>query len=213
MRRKITSTHPMIKVGITGGIGSGKTTVCKLFEELGIPVYYADNRAKYLMQHELHLIDELKKHFGPDIYENGQLNRAALAAKVFNNAAQLKLLNSLVHPAVFHDTEVWLQQQQDLHLPYVLKEAALLVESGAYKKLDKLIVVTAPHELRVQRVMQRDQVSEAEVMARISNQLPQHEKVKLAHFVIENNGPLHELKEKVLKIHEQLLAVAAGTNA
>ena len=198
----------MLKVGITGGIGSGKTTACKFFEELGVPVYYADERAKYLMQRELHLIDEIKRNFGSEVYKDGQLNRPLLAAKVFNNKQQLQLLNSLVHPAVFRDTERWVKEQSAKKVSYVLQEAALLVETGSYKKLDKLIVVTAPLHTRTERVSQRDQTSVAEVTARVHNQLPEEEKVKLADYVIKNDKDLDSLKKQVLKIHEQLLQEA-----
>jgi dephospho-CoA kinase len=195
----------VIKVGITGGIGSGKTTVCKLFEELGAPVYYADDRAKYLMQHEHHLIDEIKRNFGEDVYENCRLNRKLLAERVFNDKAKLALLNSLVHPAVFRDTERWVEDQKERKVPYVLKEAALLVETGSYKVLDKLIVVTAPMDLRMQRVSHRDQVDTEEVIARIKNQLPDEEKIKLADFVITNDKDLENLRTQVLAIHHQLI--------
>src|ERR1700751_3135766 len=113
MKRRPPSNHCMLKVGITGGIGSGKSTVCRIFEELGIPVYDADSRAKYLMQHEHYLIDLLKKKFGEEIYEEGKLNRKLLAEKVFNNKPQLELLNSLVHPAVFRDNERWNEAQKE----------------------------------------------------------------------------------------------------
>jgi len=195
----------MLKAGITGGIGSGKTTVCKMFEKLGIPVYYADDQAKYLMQHEHFLIDQLKKNFGEDVYVNGKLDRKLLAGKVFNDPARLALLNSLVHPAVFRDTERWMEEQKEKKVPYVLKEAALLVETGSYKALDKLIVVTAPLDTRVQRVSERDKTNEEEIMARVKNQLPEEEKVKLADFVITNTGSLEELEQQVLKIHEQMI--------
>ena len=195
----------MLKAGITGGIGSGKTTVCKMFEKLGMPVYYADDQAKYLMQHEHFLIDQLKKNFGEDVYVNGKLDRKLLAGKVFNDPARLALLNSLVHPAVFRDTERWMEEQKEKKVPYVLKEAALLVETGSYKALDKLIVVTAPLDTRVQRVSERDKTNEEEIMARVKNQLPEEEKVKLADFVITNTGSLEELEQQVLKIHEQMI--------
>jgi dephospho-CoA kinase len=205
MKRKAQFQHPMIKAGITGGIGSGKTTVCKMFEKLGIPVYYADDRAKYLMQHEHFLIDLIKKNFGEDVYVNGTLDRKLLASKVFNDPAKLALLNSLVHPAVFRDTERWMEEQREKKVPYVLKEAALLVETGSYQALDKLIVVTAPLNIRIERVTERDKTGEEEVVARINNQLPEEEKVKLASYVISNNGSLDELEQQVLKIHQKMI--------
>jgi len=204
MKRKAPSNHQMLKVGITGGIGSGKTTVCKMFEKLGIPVYYADDRAKYLMQHEHFLIDQIKKNFGDDVYVNGTLDRKVLASKVFNDKAKLDLLNSLVHPAVFRDTERWIEEQKEKKVPYVLKEAALLVETGSYKALDKLIVVTAPINMRIQRVTERDNTDTEEVLARVRNQLPEEEKVKLASFIISNNNGLNELEQQVLKIHHEM---------
>jgi len=199
----------MIKVGITGGIGSGKTTVCRMFEELGVPVYYADDRAKYLMQHEHFLIDSIKKHFGVEVYANGRLNRALLAGKVFNQPEKLKLLNSLVHPAVFKDTEEWLQKLPK-STPYCLKEAALLVETGSYKNLDALIVVTAPEQMRMERVVQRDGVQPADVSARMQHQLPEAEKIKRADYIIENNGTLTDLQNRVQAIHTALLAKSAA---
>jgi dephospho-CoA kinase len=208
MKQKKYDKSTMLKVGITGGIGSGKTTVCKLFEALGVAVYYADDRAKFLMQHEHFLIDQLKQNFGEDIYDHGQLNRAMLAQKVFGNKEQLALLNSLVHPVVFRDTERWYQEQLTAKPPYVLKEAALLVETGAYKLLDQLIVVSAPLEVRLQRVVARDKVAAAEVTQRMNNQLAEEEKLKLADFVIENNSDLEALKIQVEKIHQALIEQA-----
>ena len=128
-----------------------------------------------------------------------------MAERVFNDKAKLALLNSLVQPAVFRDTERWVEEQKAKKVAYGLKEAALLVETGSYKALDKLIVVTAPLANRISRVTERDQTNEAEIKARISNQLPESEKVKLADFVVKNNSDLLALKEQVLKIHEQLL--------
>lgn len=210
MKRRKPSAHQVIKVGITGGIGSGKTTVCKMFEDLGVPVYYADDRAKYLMQHEHHLIDQIKKHFGEDVYESCRLNRKLLAERVFNDAQKLALLNSLVHPAVFRDTERWVEDQREKKVPYILKEAALLVETGSYKALDKLIVVTAPLEVRLQRVAERDNARDEEIKARMKNQLPEEDKVALANFVIANDNGLESLRAQVLAIHEQLVVLDAA---
>ncbi len=196
----------MLRVGITGGIGSGKTTVCHIFEVLGVPVYYADDRAKHLMQHNDSLVSALKEAFGEEIYKEGILDRPLLASKVFNDKDRLAKLNSLVHPAVAHDALKW--QQANLHAPYTLKEAALLFEAGSYKALDKTIVVTAPLEIRVKRVMARDNATEEQVLARIANQWPEEEKVKLADFVITNDG-MAALIPQVLHVHRQLLDLLA----
>lgn len=197
----------MLKVGITGGIGSGKTTACQMFEELGIPVYYADERAKYLMQHEHFLIEQLKKNFGDEVYENGKLNRTYLAQKVFGDETKLALLNSIVHPAVFRDTERWLDEQSYKNVPYTLKEAALLVESGSYRALDKLVVVTASTLVRIKRVATRDNTTEEAVMERIKHQMPDEEKIKLADYVIDNNCTTDDLKKQVMEIHHQLVGL------
>jgi dephospho-CoA kinase len=197
--------HSVLKIGITGGIGSGKTTACKMFEELGIPVYYADDRGKYLMQYDPHLLDEIKRKFGQEVYEGGRLNRKLLAEKVFNDEQQLERLNALVHPAVFHDMENWITEKEKKGVPYVLKEAALLVETGSYKGLDKLIVVTAPLSIRIDRVKQRDAVEEEEIMKRVRHQIPEEEKVKLANYVIDNGGDIAHLQKQVTNIHQQLL--------
>jgi dephospho-CoA kinase len=198
----------MLKIGITGGIGSGKSAACKIFEGLGVPVYYADDRAKYLMQHEHFLIDQIKKNFGESVYENGRLNRGLLSELVFHDKAKLNLLNSLVHPAVFRDTERWTEEQREKNVAYTLKEAALLIETGSYKALDHLIVVTAPLDVRVSRITQRDKTSAEEVMARVRNQLPEEEKLQYASYIIHNDSDETHLEEQVKKIHEQILQVA-----
>jgi dephospho-CoA kinase len=195
----------MLKIGITGGIGSGKSAACKVFEQLGVPVYYADERAKYLMQHEHFLIDQIKKNFGGEVYENGRLNRVLLAEKVFNDKAKLGLLNSLVHPAVFRDTERWTEEQREKKVPYVLKEAALLIESGSYKALDKLIVVTAALDVRVNRIILRDKTNAEEVMTRVRNQLAEEEKLQYATYIIHNDSDEQHLEAQVKNIHVQIL--------
>lgn len=192
----------MLKVGITGGIGSGKTLVCGIFKTLGIPVYAADDRAKALMQTDPELIAAIKARFGDETYNNGVLNRAYLSQVVFNNAEAIKDLNALVHPAVGKDAEAW--QAQQTGAPYTLREAALLFESGSYKRLDKIIVVMAPQEVRIERVMKRDSVSREQVLARINNQWPQEEKVALADYVINNDGK-QSLITQVMDLHQTLL--------
>jgi dephospho-CoA kinase len=192
----------MQHLGITGGIGSGKTTVCKIFETLGIPVYYADDRAKYLMSHDPKLITGIIELFGSEAFLEPQvLNRAHIAQVAFNDKEKLSQLNALVHPAVAQDGLNWQAAQQNV--PYTLKEAALLFESGSYRSLDKIIVVAAPLELRIQRVMARDGAKREEVEARISKQMPEAEKVSLADFVVNNDG-VHALIPQVMTIHTKI---------
>ncbi|MBP6517092.1 MAG: dephospho-CoA kinase [Chitinophagales bacterium] len=195
----------MIKVGITGGIGSGKTTVCEIFERLGVPVYYADKQAKYLMETDKKLREAIRQLFGDEAFDSeNNLNRAFIAGIVFKDEEKLLALNALVHPAVKADYDSWNSILERKEYPYSLKEAALLVESGSYKDLDKLIVVSAPLEDRIKRVMARDNVSEEQVKARIDAQLPDAEKVKLADYVIANNL-IMELVPQVSKVHLDLL--------
>ncbi len=191
----------MLKIGLTGGIGSGKTTVAKVFETLDIPVYYADNAAKRLMNTD----DELKagviSHFGEAAYVNGELDRKYLAGIVFNNKEKLDLLNSLTHPVTIRDAEDWMNRQTAL---YAIKEAALLFESGAAEKLDYIIGVYAPQHIRIKRVMQRDDLSTDEVLKRISRQIDEEMKMKLCNFVITNNDQELVLPQ-VMKLHEQFI--------
>lgn len=188
----------MLTVGITGGIGSGKTTVCKIFKTLQVPIYYADERAKWLLNNDEKIINSVKNLLGIEAYINGQLNRTYIADKVFNNKELLDSYNEIVHPAVAYDTLEWMQQY--VYSKYVIKEAALLVETGLYLTLDKLIVVIAPTELRIERVMQRDHTTRDAVEARINNQLSEEEKIKVADFVVINDGSI-SLIDQVLKIH------------
>ena len=192
----------MTKVGVTGGIGSGKTYVCRIFETFGIPIYYADDRARQLMEEDAVLVEQLKQHFGEEIYSNGVLERALLAAKVFNNKEALAVLNSLVHPAVFRDTVRWAEEHTNA--PYTIKEAALLYETGSYKQLDKIIVVTASLEERISRVILRDNTTREQIIARIANQMDEQEKIKLADYVIYNDAS-HSVEDQVKAIHQILL--------
>ncbi|BDS09661.1 dephospho-CoA kinase [Aureispira anguillae] len=202
----------MLKVGITGGIGSGKSTVCRLFEKFGVPVYYADDRAKWLMNYQEDLKTKIQKEFGVGVYdEDGRLNREYLAGIVFNNKAKLETLNAIVHPAVFDDGKNWQEEQEALGVNYSLKEAALLFETGSYASLDKIIVVTAPEDMRIKRVMERDNTTEEAVRARMSKQMPQEEKVKKANYVIDNTA-WESLRAQVSKIHEDLLYYAKRPN-
>jgi dephospho-CoA kinase len=195
----------MLKIGITGGIGSGKTTVAKVFEILGIPVFYADQAAKLLMHTDELLIDAIKEAFGDETYSNGELNRSYLAAIVFNDEQKLLALNELVHPAVFKSFGNWVAAQQDV--PYVLKEAALLFESGSYKLCDKSILVVSPQQLKIQRVMERDMITEEHVLARMGNQFTEDQAKLLADFIIINDET-QLLIPQVLHLHEEFLSLA-----
>ena len=189
--------------GITGGIGSGKTTVCRIFEALGIPVYYADDEAKRLMTEDAPLRARLVEAFGEATYlPDGALNRTYLAELVFNDAAQLERLNGLVHPAVGRHSAAWQRAQRDV--PYTLKEAALLFESGSERMLDGVITVFAPEALRIARVTQRDRTTPAEVRARMAKQLSEAEKLRRADFIIHNDGE-QALIPQVLAIHRQIV--------
>ncbi len=193
-----------LQIGITGGIGSGKSLVCKIFASLGVPIYDADSRAKSIMTTDGILVQQIKKEFGSlSYYEDGRLNREYLSSAVFNDAHKLKRLNELVHPRVGADSERWVEE--NVTHPYLLREAALLFESGSFKKCDKIIVVTAPEALRVKRVLHRDkQRTEQEVIAIIHNQMTEEEKVKRADFVIHNDET-ELVVLQVLKLHEQFI--------
>ena len=192
----------MKKIGITGGIGSGKTTICKVFESLNVPVYYADDEAKniYLKNSELKL--QIIDVFGKDIYHgNGQINRQKLSDIVFNDKDKLEILNRLVHPVVARDFKEWCEI--NANSSYIIKEAALLIETGSYKELDYLIYVSAPLEERIDRVVYRDNNSREEVLARIKNQMPESDKIRHADLILENdNNQL--LVPKILALHEEL---------
>ncbi len=199
----------MLKIGITGNIGSGKTTVSQLFEILGIPVFYSDTEAKKVMVTDVQLISAIKGHFGEEAYfADGSLNRKLIAGVVFNNDAELQKLNSLVHPAVFRAFEQWVLQYPDA--PYVLKEAAVLFESGSYKDCDYTIIVTAPTDMRIARVMKRDNITEIEAQSREVKQMPQEEKQQLASYTITNDNSLLVIPQ-VLTIHQELIAKTAPT--
>src|SRR5436305_14133527 len=158
----------MLRIGLTGGIGSGKTIVAKLFELLNIPVYYADEASKRLYHSDKDLMSDIKKHFGEDVYTNDQLNRQHLAEIVFNNPEKLELLNALVHPPTIKDAEQWMSRQTT---PYVVKEAALLFESGSDASMDYVIGERSPVDVRIKRTMDRDGFSREEVMKRMDRQI------------------------------------------
>lgn len=174
----------MLKIGLTGGIGSGKSTVAKIFEVLGIPVYYADDAAKVLMNTNIKVKEAIIKNFGEASYKKNQLDRSYIASLVFNDKEKLEILNSITHPATIQDANNWISKQK---APYILKEAALIFESGSNEFLDFVIGVHAPLPLRLQRVMQRDGISEEEVIKRMKQQMNEDEKMSKCRFVINNN--------------------------
>lgn len=201
-----TAPRTCLRVGITGGIGSGKTTVSRIFETIGVPVYYADDQAKWLITNDNSLKSAIIDLLGAGAYTaEGVYDRAYVANIVFGDAEKLKALNALVHPAVELHSRQWHETQCRSGVSYTLKEAALLIESGSQRHLDRLIVVTAPEHLRIRRVMERDGATEAQVRARMAHQLPESEKLALADFVVRNDGE-HPLIRQVWQIHRLLTA-------
>lgn len=183
-------------IGLTGGIGSGKTTIANYFAEKGVPVYIADDAGKKVMQSES-IIEQIKTTFGDIIFENEVLNRAKLAEIVFNNADKLAALNAIVHPAVKRDFELWLLDNKKYQ--YIVYEAAILFESGRYKDCDVVITVTAPEEVRIERVLKRDNTTREQVLSRMKMQWNDEKRISLSNFVI-NNSNLKIAKEEVVKI-------------
>lgn len=194
----------MLRIGITGGLGSGKSTVCHIFRFLGVPVYEADQAARRLMQEDEALQHSIRETFGSESYVNGVPNRPYLARVVFGNAAKLQELNQLVHPAVFRDFELWCAAQQ---APYAMKEAAIIFESGSQRQLHSVVAVLAPTELRVQRAMQRDGADRADIERRMAHQLPQEILTQKSQHLIFNDGS-HPLIPQVLELHQRFLALA-----
>ena len=195
----------MQKIGITGSIGSGKSIVCKIFEQLGVPIYNADERAKILMISNAEMITKVKLLFGHESYsETGDLNRKHISNIAFNNKDLLTQLNQTVHPIVFKDFENWILEKEQLNIKYIIKEAALMFETDSYKKLDKFIVVTAPMELRISRTMQRDSILKEQVLSRMNNQLSQEEKLAKADYEIINDEQI-SLIEQVFTLHQKFL--------
>ncbi len=183
-------------IGLTGGIGSGKTTIAGFFAGMGIPVYIADDEAKKVMQSN-EIIEAIKATFGTEVFEDNTLNRAKLADIVFNNADKLALLNAIVHPAVKKDFENWLLKHKKE--PYIIYEAAILFESGRYKECDIIITVTAPQETRIERVMNRDKTTREHVLKRMDMQWNDEQRLANSNYVIHNLN-LKSAKQEVVKI-------------
>ena len=191
----------MIKLGVTGGIGSGKTSVCKVFSVLGIPVFSADEEAKKIMEVDTGIILRLNAIAGKNLYTEGTLNRAELAKLIFNNRFMLEKINSLVHPVVFSRFNEWVKKQE---APYVIMEAAILFESGGREKVDRVVTVTAPVEERIARVIRRSNITKEEVMERIKNQMNDNNKIKQSDYVIDNSEN-EMIIPAILNIHSDIL--------
>ncbi len=192
---------PRFKLGITGGIGSGKTSVCRVFEVLGIPVFSADSEAREIMENDNDIIAGINYITGKDLYKNGSLNRAELASIIFNDTTILKKVNSLVHPAVFDRFAKWTLIQST---PYVIMEAAILFESGASVVVDKIATVVAPVEQRMKRVVLRNKLSQEQVMERMRNQIGDEERIRQSDFIISNSEN-DMIIPSILKIHNEIL--------
>lgn len=194
----------MLRIGLTGGIGSGKSTIAKVFEVLGVPVYYADAAAKRLMNENADVREKILALFGREAYTGDRLNRPYIASIVFKDREKLEQLNAVVHPATLYDSKHWMSRQNK---PYVIKEAALIFESGSQEYLDYIIGVSAPSHLRIQRAMHRDGISREEVMARMSRQIEEVIKMHLCDFIVYNDEKKLVVPQ-VMELHEKLLQLA-----
>lgn len=192
----------MKTIGLTGGIGSGKTTVARMFAEYGIPVYIADEEAKNLMHTSSIIRNELQALIGKKVYKNGKLDRAYMAERIFNDKVLLEKVNQIVHPRVEEHFQEWKKKHP---APYCIKEAAILFENDGYKRCDKTILVIADKEERIRRVMNRDQVNREKVLERMQNQWADAKKIPLADYIIKNNA-LNQTKEEVKNLHSMLFS-------
>ena len=191
----------MLKVGITGGIGSGKSMVCRVFSTLGIPIFYADDAARYVMEHDIEIIQNIKALFGSEAYIGATLNRTHIAAIVFQNKGKLAQLNALTHPATIRYGQEWMQQQQ---APYIIKEAAIFFETGSDKDMDVMLGVFAPVDLRINRTLHREGMNTEKIKERIALQMDEVEKMKRCDYVITNDE-VQAVLPQVLKLHAELL--------
>jgi dephospho-CoA kinase len=192
----------MLKVGLTGGIGSGKSTVCNLFKCLEVPVFNADEAGRRLLSEDKDVIGQVQHIFGQEVLVGGKPDRKKIAEIVFNSPEKLAQLNAVIHPAVRKSFNTWASMQTS---QYVIDEAAILFETGIYKQLDFTVLVTAPEQLRIQRVMQRDGMDEASVKSRMKNQWSDDDKRKIANFVIANDG-IDPLLPRVMEIHNAIIS-------
>ena len=191
------------KLGVTGGIGSGKTSVCRVFNVLNIPVFSADREAKHIMENDKGIIRNMNSIAGKDLYSKGSLDRLELATIIFNDNSLLEKVNSLVHPVVFNHFSKWVAEQT---APYVIMEAAILFESGAAEYVDKVATVVAPVEERIERVIQRNKLTREQVMERMRNQMDDETRIKLSDYIIYNSEN-DMIIPAILKIHEEILTI------
>ncbi len=198
----------MIKVGLTGGIGSGKTTVANFFIELGVPVYFADYEAKKLMNSSADIKNKLILEFGEKTYQNGELNRKYLASIVFNDTNKLNIINGIVHPAVANHFAKWIKKQKS---NYIIQENAILFENTTSSIFDYIIIVTSSIEVRIERILKRDSNSKNDILSRMKNQWDDVKKIGLSDFVIHNID-LADTKKQVGQIHKKLLKIAISKN-
>ena len=190
-----------MKIGITGGMGSGKSFVCSIIENLGYPMFYSDKEAKWLMENNASLITEIKKNVGNNAYTNNKINKEEIRKYIFNCKKNREKLNDIVHPAVYHHFENWAQQFTSNTL--IFNESALLIETGSFKRFDKIILITAPEELKIKRLIQRENVSKEEIRLRMNSQLSDEVKKDHADYIIENNEK-ELLLPKIFTIIDQL---------
>ncbi len=191
-------------VGLTGGIGSGKTTVARIFSRLKVPVFEADVVSKSIIDEDRQLQSQLQQLLGEEVVEAGKINRPFMAQRIFSDEQLLEKTNALIHPAVADNFRQWYAGQD---APYVIREAAILFESGSYKDCQQIVVVTAPREMRIQRVMERNALAREEVLARMNRQWPEERKLERADFVVQNDHSQSLIKQ-VLRIHENLIRIA-----
>jgi len=194
----------MIKVGITGGIGSGKSLVCQVFERLGIPVYYADEAARKLMEHDPVIRHDLMAWLGEDIYSGNELDRLKMAGLIFTNPELLQIVNRIVHPRVAADFQNWCESYENK--PYVIQESAILFESGAYRFVDFIVLVTAPEDIRLNRVITRNGMTPEKIQAIMKNQWPDNEKTSRSQFILNNDNKSLVLP-RILNLHSQLMQI------